>query len=100
MSDKAIILAVIVITFGFATGWATYVEYPCFLVPCLWASDAQHRLGEIVMSLIVLIILVILLFGGFSGYGGGYGYGYGHSGMGILGVVLIVVLILVLLGRF
>lgn len=49
---------------------------------------------------ILLIFLVIVLFGGFTGYGGGPFYGTGYYGGGGLGLIVVIVLVLVLLGRF
>jgi Protein of unknown function (DUF3309) len=61
----------------------------------------RPAVGEIAMSigLILIIIVIIYLLGGFSGRFGGYGYGMGHSGMGVGGVILVVLIILLLLGK-
>lgn len=48
---------------------------------------------------ILLIILIVVLFGGFTGVGGGRFYGTGYVGGGGIGLILVIVLILVILGR-
>ena len=53
-------------------------------------EDRSHRMG-----LILLIVLVLLLVGAFPT--GGYGLGYGSHG--IIGTILIIVLVLYLLGH-
>jgi hypothetical protein len=73
----------------------------CFSLARRGSSIRRPPLGEIAMSLgmILIIIVIIYLLGGFSGRFGGYGYGMGHSGMGLGGVILVVLLILLLLGK-
>ena len=51
------------------------------------------------IGLILLVVLALVLFGGFSGLGGGPFYGTGYYGGGGIGLVLIIVLVLVVLGR-
>lgn len=51
------------------------------------------------LGTIVLVFLAVVLFGGFSGWGGGPFYGTGYYGGGGLGLILIIVLILVFTGN-